>query len=115
MEGNSVVGAAINSALATLITLSMLTLSFSAYHTLMIRDAAISAAAKAGRIHAPEQNKYLLKLLDSSLPDLASYQVTPLGVDGFVGVRVTSQLPGFGFLEPPQVTIQALAPKERVS
>ena len=115
MEGNSVVGAIINSALATLITLSMITLSFSAYHTLMIRDAAITAAAKAGRIQAPEQNKYLLKLLDSSLPDLASYQVTPLGVQGFVGVSVTSQLPGFGFLAPPQVTIQALAPKERVS
>ena len=115
MEGNSVVGAIINSALATLITLSMLTLSFSAYHTLMIRDAAISAAAKAGRIQAPEQNKYLLKLLDSSLPDLASYEVTPLGVEGYVGVSVTSQLTGFGFLEPPQVTIQALAPKERVS
>ena len=114
MDGNSVVGAVINSALATLITLSMITLSFTAYHTLMIRDAAISAAAKAGRVQAPEQNKYLLKLLDSSLPDLASYEVEHLGVDGFVGVSVTSRLPGFGFLEPPAVTIQALAPKERV-
>lgn len=115
MEGNSVVGAIINTALATLITLSMVTLSFTAYHTLMIRDAAISAAAKAGRIHAPEQNKYLLKLLDSSLPDLASYEVKPIGVDGFIGVSVKSQLPGFGFLAPPPVTIQALAPIERVS
>lgn len=114
MDGNSVVGAIINSALATLITLSVITLSFTAYHTLMIRDAAIAAASKAGRIQAPEQNKYLLKLLDSSLPELASYEITPLGVDGFVGVGITSQLPGFGFLAPPAVSIQALAPHERV-
>lgn len=115
MEGNSVVGAVINSALATLVTLSMLTLSFSAYHTLMIRDAAISAAANAGRIHAPEQNKYLLKLLDSSLPDLASYEVVPLQVESFVGVSVRAKLPNFGFLALPEAQVIALAPKERVS
>ena len=109
------VGAIINTELATLITLTMMTLSFSAYHTLMIRDAAISAAAKAGRVQAPEQNKYLLKLLDSSLPDLASYELSPIAVDGFVGVSVKSQLPGFGFIAPPPASIQALAPKERVS
>ena len=115
MEGNSVVGAIINTALATLITLTVLTLSFSAYHTLMIRDAAISAAARAGRVQAPEQNKYLLKLLDSSLPDLASYQLSPISVDGFVGVSVVSELPSFGLIPAPQVRIEALAPRERVS
>ena len=115
MEGNSVVGAIINTALATLITLSVMSLSFAAYHTLMIRDAAISAASKAGRVAAPEQNRYLLRLLDQNLPDLASYQLAPLGTGEFVGVRVTSQLPGFGFISPPEISIQAIAPKERVS
>ena len=115
MEGNSVVGAIINTALATLITLSVMSLSFAAYHTLMIRDAAISAASRAGRVAAPEQNRYLLRLLDQNLPDLASYQLTPLGTGEFVGVRITSQLPGFGFISPPEISIQAIAPKERVS
>lgn len=113
--GSSVVGAVINTALATLITLSVMTLSFAAYHTLLIRDAAITAASKAGRFSAPEQNQYLLRLLDQNLPDLASYEVRPLGYPGFVGVQVESRLPGFGFIELPAVTIQAIAPKERVS
>lgn len=115
MEGNSVIGAVINTALATLITLSVMSLSFAAYHTLMIRDAAISAASKTGRMAAPEQNKYLLRLLDKNLPDLASYEVTPLGLGDFVGVRVDSQLPGFGFIKPPVISIQAIAPRERIS
>lgn len=115
VAGNSVIGAVINTALATLITLSVMSLSFAAYHTLMIRDAAIAAASKAGRVSAPEQNKYLLRLLDQNLPDLARYEIAPLGTGEFVGVRVTSHLPGFGFLEPPAISIQAIAPKERVS
>lgn len=115
MEGNSVVGAILNTALATLITLSVMSLSFAAYHTLMIRDAAISAASNAGRVNAPEQNRYLLRLLDINLPDLASYDISPMGVEGFVGVSVKSQLPGFGFIQPPALFIQALAPRERVS
>ena len=113
--GNSVIGAVINTALATLVTLSVMSLSFAAYHTLMIRDAAITAASKAGRFSAPQQNQYLLRLLDENLPDLASYEITPLGLGNFVGVRVVSQLPGFGFIEPPAISIQAIAPKERVS
>ena len=113
--GNAVLGAVINTALATLVTLSVMSLSFAAYHTLMIRDAAITAASKAGRFSAPEQNQYLLRLLDENLPDLASYDIRPLGSGNFVGVQISSQLPGFGFIEPPQVTIQAIAPKERVS
>ena len=115
VAGNSVIGAVINTALATLITLSVMSLSFAAYHTLMIRDAAIAAASKAGRVSAPEQNKYLLRLLDQNLPDLATYEVSPLGTGEFVGVRITSQLPGFGFIQPPAISIQAIAPKERVS
>ncbi len=109
------IGAVINTALATLITLSVMSLSFAAYHTLMIRDAAITAASKAGRVSAPEQNKYLLRLLNQNLPDLATYEVSPLGAGEFVGVRITSQLPGFGFIQPPAISIQAIAPKERVS
>lgn len=113
--GSSVVGAVINTALATLITLSVMSLSFAAYHTLLIRDAAISAASKAGRFSAPEQNQYLLKLLDQNLPDLASYEVQPFALEGFVGVEVSSQLPGFGFIELPAISVMAIAPKERVS
>jgi hypothetical protein len=115
MAGNSVIGAVINTALATLITISVMSLSFAAYHTLMIRDAAVTAASKAGRVSAPEQNKYLLRLLDTSLPDLASYRLAPLSTGDFVGVSVTSQLPGFGFISPPSISIQAIAPRERVS
>jgi hypothetical protein len=115
VEGNSVVGAILNTALATLITLSVMSLSFAAYHTLMIRDAAISAASNAGRVNAPEQNRYLLRLLETSLPDLASYEVSPLGTGNFVGVNIRSQLPGFGFIQPPVIQIQAIAPRERVS
>jgi capsule polysaccharide export protein KpsE/RkpR len=115
MEGNSVVGAILNTALATLITLSVMSLSFAAYHTLMIRDAAISAASKAGRVDAPEQNRYLLRLLDTNLPDLAYYEVSPLRLGNFVGVSIRSQLPGFGFIKPPMIQIQAIAPRERVS
>jgi hypothetical protein len=114
VEGNSVVGAILNTALATLITLSVMSLSFAAYHTLMIRDAAISSASKAGRVNLPEQNKYLLKLLDQNLPDLASYEVKELSLPNFVGVSVRAKLPGFGFIEPPAISIQAIAPKERV-
>jgi hypothetical protein len=115
MAGNSVVGAVLNTALATLLTLSVMSLSFAAYHTLLVRDAAISAASKAGRVSAPEQNQYLLRLLDQNLPDLASYQVNPLKMGSFVGVDISSQLPGFGFIEMPAISIQAIAPKERVS
>lgn len=115
MEGNSVVGAILNTAFATLITLSVLSLSFAAYHTLMIRDAAISAASNAGKVNAPEQNRYLMRLLDINLPDLASYELSPLGLGNFVGVSVKSQLPGFGFVQPPVIQIQAIAPRERVS
>jgi hypothetical protein len=114
MAGNSVVGAILNTALATLLTLSVMSLSFAAYHTLMIRDAAISAASKAGRFNAPEQNQYLLRLLDENLPDLASYQVSPLGLGNYVGVNITSRLPGFGFIEMPAISIQAIALRERV-
>lgn len=109
------VGAIINSALATLVTLSIMSLSLAAYHTLLIRDAAVSAASQAARFDAPEQNRYLLKMLQNSLPDLASYEVSGLGVGEFVGVSVRSQLPGFGLLLPPAVTVAAMAPKERVS
>lgn len=114
MEGNSVVGAILNTALATLITLSVISLSFAAYHTLMIRDAAVSAASNAGRMNAPEQNRYLMRLLDINLPDLASYQVSPLNLGNFVGVSIRSQFPGFGFIEPPVIQIQAIATRERV-
>jgi hypothetical protein len=113
--GNSVVGALINTALATIITLVVIGLTITAYHTLVVRDAAISAASNAGIFNAPEKNRYLLRLLNENLPDLASYDIRSLDEGSFVGVEVVSQLPGFAFLAPPSVTIRAIAPRERVS
>ncbi|MCF8528685.1 MAG: hypothetical protein K9G13_02100 [Aquiluna sp.] len=83
---------------ATLITLSLLGLSFSAYHVLIIRDAAISAASKAALKDSPSQDRYLLKLLDDSLPELASYQVEGFGSERLVGVRIHGYIPGLGVL-----------------
>lgn len=97
-DGNAVLGSILSIFFATLITLSLLGLSFSAYHVLIIRDAAISAASKAALKNSPGQDRYLLELLDDSLPELASYQIEGFGSDKFVGVWVKGGIPGIGFL-----------------
>lgn len=97
-DGNAVLGSILSIFFATLITLSLLGLSFSAYHVLIIRDAAISAASKAALKDSPSQDRYLLKLLDDSLPDLANYQAEGFGSERLVGIRVQGFIPGLGFM-----------------
>lgn len=96
--GNAVISAIFSIVFSTFITLSLLGLSFSAYNTLLIRDAAITAANKAALKNSPAQDRYLLKLLQDNLPDLASYSVRGFGDERILGIEITGVLPGFGFL-----------------
>lgn len=113
--GNSVVGALLNITFATLITLSLLSLSLSAYNTLLIRDAAIDAAAKAALPQAPSQQPYLRKLLDDRLPLLANYNVEELVGDAVVGFRVRAQPPVLGLIPLSPSITEVLVAKEQIS
>lgn len=95
-SGSAVVAGVMNIALATLMTLSVLALAMSGYYSLVMRDAAIDAASKSARFGAENQNEYLLKRLDISIPELASFQVSQ-GSDGELShVVLDYSLPGFG-------------------
>ena len=96
--GNAVIPAIFSIVFSTFITLSLLGLSFSAYNTLLIRDAAITAANKAALKNSSAQDRYLLKLLQDNLPDLASYSVRGFGDERILGIEITGVLPGFGSL-----------------
>lgn len=113
-SGNAVLSAVMNIALATLTTLSVLTLVFTAYHGLVIQDAAITAASKAGRAESTDQQPYLLKMLRNSLPSLASFDGSISKSEKYVAVTVQAGLPGFGFLKPPTIEYSALASRETV-
>ena len=96
-----------------MISLSVITLSFSAYHTLIIRDAAIRAASNSALAETPGQQKYLLKLLKQSLPMLANYDVRQLGDSRFIGYRIRAELPGLGYIgELFAIEVQAIAARE---
>lgn len=97
-KGSAVVSAVVNIALATLITLSVLALILSAHNTLQIRNAVIDAASKAALSEAPNQQRYLLRLLETNLPHLAQYEVDGLASGQFLGLRASTTLPGFGFV-----------------
>lgn len=112
--GNVVLAALMNISLATLVCLSIIALVFSAYHGLVIRDAAATAAARGAKAQATDQQPYLLRLLDRSLPALAQYQTEFSGNGRFVQVRVNSSLPGFGFIQPPALSYQGMAARESV-
>lgn len=99
---------------ATLITVSILGLGLSAMNALMIRDAAIAAASQAALSESPSQRHYLLRLLDSNLPQLASYEVRELSQPGLVGFGVTSYLPSIGLWQPEIGRISVFATKERI-
>ena len=103
-----------NIALATLITLSVTTLVFSAYHGLIIRDAAITAASRAAKAESVDQYPYLMRMLKNTLPSLANYEVDITQQGEFVRVNVTTRLPGFGFIETPVINQSALAARETV-
>jgi hypothetical protein len=113
-KGNSVVSAVMNIALATLITLSSVTVVFSAYYGLIIRDAVITAASRAGKAESVNQYPYLLQMLKNSLPSLANYEADIVQEGEFMRVNVTAKLPGFGFIEPPPINYSALAARETV-
>ena len=103
-----------NIALATLITLSLVTVVFSAYHGLIIRDAVITAASRAAKAESVNQYPYLMRMLKNSLPSLASYEADISQEGEFLRVSVTAKLPGFGFIEPPSINYSALAAREIV-
>jgi len=113
-KGSAVVSAVMNIALATLITLSLVTLVFSAYHGLIIRDAAITAASRAAKAESINQYQYLMRMLKNTLPSLASYEAEITQHGDFVKVDVATRLPGFGFIEPPAINYSALAARETV-
>ena len=113
-SGNAVVSAVLNIALATLITLSLITVVFSAYYGLIIRDAAVTAASRAAKAESVNQYPYLMRMLNNSLPALANYDANISQQGDFMKVNVTSKLPGFGFIEPPMMNYSALAARETV-
>ena len=98
-RGSAVVAAVVNITLATLITLSVLALVLSAHNTLELRNAVIDAASRAGLSEAPNQQPYLLRLLETNLPHLAQFNVEGSSDEAFVSLRASAGLPGFGFLE----------------
>ena len=112
--GNAVLGALVNITYSTLLTLSVLSLSMSAYNTLLIRDAAIEAAARAALPEAPSQLPYLRRLLDDRLPMLASFDVQPLEQSGLVGFRVVSFNPVLGLLQTTANKTEVLVAKEEL-
>lgn len=112
--GNAVVGALANITYSTLLTLSTLGLSMSAYNTLLIRDAAIEAAARAALPDAPSQQPYLRRLLDDRLPMLASYEITQIERSGFIGFRISSSQPALGLLQVAPSKSEVLVAKEQI-
>lgn len=113
-KGNSVVGAIANIAFATLITLSVLSLSLSAYNTLLIRDAAIEAAARAALPQAPSQQPYLKRLLDDRLPMLASFEIQQIEQAEVIGFRVISRQPALGLIQVSPTVTEVLVAKEQL-
>jgi hypothetical protein len=110
-KGNSVVGAIANIAFATLITLSVLSLSLSAYNTLLIRDAAIEAAARAALPLSPSQQPFLRRLLDDRLPMLASFEIQQIDR----AETMMSTQPALGLIQIfPKVT-EVMVAKEQLS
>jgi len=95
-----VVAAIANITLATLLSLSVLALILSAHNTLLLRNAAMEAASMAVLHGAPSQQPYLLRLLETNLPELASFDVTQEGSSDLVSLKAQARLPGFGMFDP---------------
>lgn len=106
------VGAVVNITLATLLTLSVMGLILSAYNTLLIRDAAVEAAARLALPDSPSQQPFLRRLLEDRLPELARYEIRELGGQSLVGYRVDVSLPLLGFLELLPTRTEVLVAKE---
>jgi len=113
-KGSAVVGALVNITFATLITLSVLALSLSAYNTLLIRNAAVNAASRLALPDSPTHQPYLQRLLDDSLPELARFEITELEEGNLVGYRIVSTLPLFGFVDYLAADSEVLVAKETI-
>ena len=113
-SGNAVLGALANITYSTLLTLSVLSLSLSAYNTLLIRDAVIEAAAKAALPQAPSQLPYLRRLLDDRLPMLAEFEIQPLDQPGLIGFRVIATNPVLGLIQAQAIKTEVLVAKEEL-
>lgn len=87
-----------NISLASLVSLTTLALSMAGYYNLVIRDAAIEAASKAARYGAQSQEDYLLRRLDISIPELASFEVKEHRGVELTHVAVDYSLPGLGLI-----------------
>ena len=112
--GSAVLSAVMNIALATLTTLSVLALVFTAYHGLVIQDAAISTASRAARAESTNQQPYLMKMLRNSLPSLAYFDGAIGRADQYVSVFVQARLPGLGLFSARPIEYSALAGRESV-
>ncbi len=112
--GNAVLGALVNIAYLTFLTLSVLSLSISAYNTLLIRDAAIEAAARAALPESPSQLPYLQRLIEDRVPMLASAEVESIEQSGFVGFRIWHVSPVLGLLQATQSKTEVLVAKEEI-
>jgi hypothetical protein len=111
-SGNAVLGAIVNITYATLLTLSVLSLSFSAYNTLLIRDAAIEAAARAALPQSPPQLPFLRRLLNDRLPMLANFEIEQLQKSGFIGFRVITLNPVIGLVQAATTKTEVWVAKE---
>lgn len=106
------VSAVVNITLATLLTLSVLALVLSAHNTLQIRNAVIDASSRQALSEAPNQQPYLLRLLETNLPHLATFDVEGKAEGNLVGLRATVSLPGFGLMPGPKDELVVLGAKE---
>ena len=111
-QGSAIVSAIAGIAMATLIALSTLTLGMSAVNTMIIRDAAIEAASRSALAEGQGQREYLMRLLDESLPTLASYQIEESITPQFIGYRVSAQLPGLGVIPFSMANVEVSATRE---
>ena len=89
-------------------------MSLSAYNTLLIRDAAIDAAARAALPQAPSQLPYLRRLLDDRLPMLAKFEIQPLEQSGLIGYRVSALNPVLGLIPTQAIQTEVLVAKEEL-
>ncbi len=113
-RGNSVLGSIVSISLASYLTLSVLGLVMSAYNTLLIRDAAIEAAARLALPDSPSQQPFLQRLLDDRLPELADFEIRELESDGLVGYELVARAPLIGFLDIFQTEAEVLVAKEKL-
>lgn len=113
-SGSALLAGLINIALATLITLSVLALGMAGYYTLVIRDLAIDAATDLATYGAPSQRDYLLKRLRTSVPELASFEVSESKGSNYAQVSVKFGLPGLGLLGVGNGQLDVQAATERL-